>query len=151
MIATQTVEREIVVAAPVQRVWDVLTEPQHIGQWFGSRAELEPRVGGDGVLEFEGHGAFKISVVRFDPTSHFSYRWANKIGTEAVPGLSTLVEFTLEPAGDGTKLRVVESGLSAQDTVIVDGVQKVFFPGMPVVPKQVAMGAPAASPAVAMK
>jgi uncharacterized protein YndB with AHSA1/START domain len=113
MIATQTVEREIVVAAPVERVWAVLTEPQHIGQWFGSRAELEPRVGGDGLLEFEGHGAYKISVVRFDPTSHFSYRWANKIGAEAVPGLSTLVEFTLEPAGDGTKLRVVESDFDA--------------------------------------
>ncbi len=109
MLATQTVEREIVVAAPIARVWSVLTEPQHIGQWFGSRAELEPRAGGDGVLEFEGYGAFKISVVRFDPTSHFSYRWANKAGEEAIPGLSTLVEFTLEPAGDGTKLRVVES------------------------------------------
>ena len=109
MLATQTVEREIMVAAPVDRVWAVLTEPQHIGQWFGSRAELEPRAGGDGLLEFDGYGAFKISVVRFDPTSHFSYRWANKVGAEAVPGTSTLVEFTLEPAGDRTKLRVVES------------------------------------------
>ena len=48
-------------------------------------------------------------------------------------------------------LRVVASGLTPRDRVIVQGVQKVFFPGMPVVPKQVAMGAPAASPAVAMK
>lgn len=39
-------------------------------------------------------------------------------------------------------LRVVESGLTPQDKVIVHGVQKVFFPGMPVAPKQVAMGAP---------
>ncbi|MFT4038400.1 MAG: SRPBCC family protein [Thermomicrobiales bacterium] len=109
MIATQTVEREIIVNAPVQRVWDVLTQPQHIGQWFGSRAELEPRVGGAGLLEFEGYGAFAISVVRFDPTSHFAYRWANKPGWEAVPGKSTLVEFTLEPSDAGTKLRVVES------------------------------------------
>ena len=38
-------------------------------------------------------------------------------------------------------LRVVESGLSPQDKVIVDGVQKVFFPGMPVTPNVVAMGA----------
>jgi len=41
----------------------------------------------------------------------------------------------------GQALRVVESGLTAQDTVIVNGVQKVFFPGMPVVPKKVAMEA----------
>jgi len=35
--------------------------------------------------------------------------------------------------------------------VIVQGVQKVFFPGMPVLPKQVAMGAAAPAPTVAMK
>ena len=42
-------------------------------------------------------------------------------------------------------LRVVTSGLSAGDKVIVNGVQKVFFPGMPVAPKQVAMQPPAAA------
>jgi membrane fusion protein, multidrug efflux system len=39
-------------------------------------------------------------------------------------------------------LRVVTSGLAPKDTVIVNGVQKVFFPGMQVTPKQVAMGTP---------
>ncbi|MGN6513993.1 MAG: efflux RND transporter periplasmic adaptor subunit [Lysobacteraceae bacterium] len=39
-------------------------------------------------------------------------------------------------------LRVVESGLAPQDKVIVHGVQKVFFPGMPVQPRVIAMGAP---------
>lgn len=125
MLATQTVEREIIVAAPVERVWAVLTEPQHIGQWFGSRAELVPHVGGDGLLEFEGYGAFKISVVRFDPPRHFSYRWANKAGDEAVPGLSTLVEFTLEPAGEGTKLRVVESDFETLPLTDVEREQEI--------------------------
>ena len=37
-------------------------------------------------------------------------------------------------------LRVVDSGLDATDKVIVNGVQKVFFPGMTVAPKVVAMG-----------
>ena len=36
-------------------------------------------------------------------------------------------------------LRVVESGLSPGDAVIVSGLQKVFMPGMPVAPKKVAM------------
>ena len=48
-------------------------------------------------------------------------------------------DVVLGRAVDG--LRVVESGLAAQDAVIVNGVQKVFFPGMPVVPKNVAMDA----------
>ncbi|WP_157825026.1 MULTISPECIES: efflux RND transporter periplasmic adaptor subunit [unclassified Stenotrophomonas] len=49
-------------------------------------------------------------------------------------------------------LRIVENGLAAGDKVIVDGVQKVFMPGMPVQAKPVAMQsgtAPAAAPAKA--
>ena len=45
-------------------------------------------------------------------------------------------------------LRIVEQGLAAGDRVIVDGVQKVFFPGMPVTAKAVAMDA---ARSVAMK
>jgi multidrug efflux system membrane fusion protein len=50
-------------------------------------------------------------------------------------------------------LRVVDSGLDAQDAVIIRGMQKIFFPGMPVQPKTIAMDgtdAPAGEP-VAMK
>ncbi len=46
-------------------------------------------------------------------------------------------------------LREVVSGLEAGDRVIVHGVQKVFFPGMPVAPVPVEMGAPPPSPQVA--
>lgn len=36
-------------------------------------------------------------------------------------------------------LRIVRSGLAAGDRVVVDGVQKIFMPGMPVEAKTVAM------------
>jgi membrane fusion protein, multidrug efflux system len=52
----------------------------------------------------------------------------------------------LGPAIDG--LRVVRQGLEPGDQVIVNGLQKVFFPGMPVAPEVVAMRA-AADPRVA--
>ena len=51
-------------------------------------------------------------------------------------------------------LRVVDSGLDAQDSVIIRGIQKIFFPGMPVQPKTIAMdegGTPAGKDPVAMK
>ena len=63
-------------------------------------------------------------------------------------------DVTLGREVDG--LRVVEAGLEPGDEVIVAGVQKVFFPGMPVAPVRVAMdgtpdsaapGAVAAAPA----
>ncbi|WP_267118378.1 efflux RND transporter periplasmic adaptor subunit, partial [Xanthomonas sacchari] len=43
-------------------------------------------------------------------------------------------------------LRIVRSGLSAGDKVIVDGVQKVFMPGMPVQAKPIAQTASPAAP-----
>ncbi len=56
-------------------------------------------------------------------------------------------DVVLGPVIDG--LRVVTSGLAPSDKVIVHGVQKVFFPGMPVAPKQIAMGAPPPAPQLA--
>ncbi|MGE0580608.1 MAG: efflux RND transporter periplasmic adaptor subunit [Steroidobacteraceae bacterium] len=48
-------------------------------------------------------------------------------------------DVVLGRSADG--LRIVTSGLAAGDQVIVNGVQKVFFAGMPVAPQPVAMGA----------
>lgn len=58
-------------------------------------------------------------------------------------------DVTLGRTADG--LRIVETGLKPGDKVIVSGVQKVFFPGMPVADKTVVMGAPEVAPAIAMK
>lgn len=43
-------------------------------------------------------------------------------------------------------LRVVTDGLAANDTVLVNGLQKVFFPGMPVQPNPVPMDKPEQAP-----
>lgn len=51
-------------------------------------------------------------------------------------------------------LRVVQSGLAPDDKIVVVGLQKVFYPGMPVIPAEVSMGvppAPAAPAAMAEK
>jgi multidrug efflux system membrane fusion protein len=45
-------------------------------------------------------------------------------------------------------LRVITEGLAAGDQVIVHGVQKVFFPGMPVQPQTIGMGDPPSAPQV---
>jgi uncharacterized protein YndB with AHSA1/START domain len=29
-------ERDILISAPIERVWAVATEPEHVGVWFGS-------------------------------------------------------------------------------------------------------------------
>ena len=119
-MVTDQIERETVIAAPVERVWQLITEAEHLGRWFGDAgAEIDLRPGGAMVLRWTDYGTSHGRVVAVEPHTRFSYRWApfkDPGGEEPVEGNSTLVEFTLEPAGDGTRLRVVESGFAALAT-----------------------------------
>jgi uncharacterized protein YndB with AHSA1/START domain len=111
------IEREITIAAPVERVWSVLTEAEHINGWFADAgAEIDLRPGGALVMRWEEYGMARARVEAVEPPSRFAYRWTAhhaKPGAEPEPGNSTLVEFTLEPEGDATRLRVVETGFAA--------------------------------------
>jgi uncharacterized protein YndB with AHSA1/START domain len=113
-VVPEHIERETVIAAPVERVWALLTEAEHLGRWFGDAgAELDLRPGGALSLSWERYGVVRGRVVDVEAPRRFSYRWAvlrEAHGSEPVEGNSTLVEFTLEAEGDGTRLRVVESG-----------------------------------------
>ena len=118
MVADQ-IEREIVIDAPVERVWALITEAEHLGRWFGDAgAEIDLRPGGAIVLRWAEHGTSRGRVVAVEPQSRFSYRWAALFARdeEPVEGNSTLVEFTLAPEGAGTRLRVVESGFASLAT-----------------------------------
>ncbi|HEY5274624.1 MAG TPA: SRPBCC family protein [Acidimicrobiales bacterium] len=115
-MSTDRIEREIMIAAPPERVWAVLTEPAHVGIWFGtgSPAEIDLRPGGLMVLDHGEHGSYSTLIVKVDPPRAFSYRWASAYpDAVATPENSTLVEFSLEPAAGGTVLKVVESGFDA--------------------------------------
>ncbi|MFI7098830.1 SRPBCC family protein [Streptomyces sp. NPDC050161] len=115
---TDRIEREISIAAPVARVWAVLTEPEHVGNWFGQGepTPVDLRPGGLMHLDHGPYGQFPTTIVRVEPPHRFAYRWASgHPGEVAVEGNSTLVEFTLTPEGDGTRLRVVESGFDTID------------------------------------
>jgi uncharacterized protein YndB with AHSA1/START domain len=111
LVVPEQIEREVVVAAPVERVWAVLTQAEHVGKWFGDAgAEVDLRPGGAVVIHWKEHGTVRGRIERLEPLRLFSYRWARPVGAEVRDGHSTLVEFTLSPAGDATRLRVVESG-----------------------------------------
>ena len=107
---TDSIERTILIAAPIERVWKIVTTPEHMGRWFGDAgAERD----GDVIkMRWEEHGEAELRVVRSEAPSVFAYRWdAN------VPGIGdTLVEFTLTPESDGTRVTVVESGWGALRT-----------------------------------
>jgi uncharacterized protein YndB with AHSA1/START domain len=115
-MSADRIEREISISAPIERVWAVLTEPDHVGVWFGGGgpAEVDLRPGGVMVLDHGEHGTYPTVIVTVDAPRSFSYRWASAYpGVVATEVNSTLVEFTLESIDDGTRLRVVESGFES--------------------------------------
>ena len=107
-----TVRRTIHIAAPVDKVWSAVTEPEHISRWFG-RAELDQA--GVGSLTWPDRGPVPLRVEAMDPPRTVTYRWSNDDALDRLPASldeehSTVFTFTLEPTADGTRLTVVESG-----------------------------------------
>jgi len=98
-------------------------------------------------VQLQGSGQFKAMLI--DDKAVLTDQDRKYVYVLGEKNAATRKDVKLGPVIDG--LRVVSSGLAPSDKVIVHGVQKVFFPGMPVQPKVIAMGAPAPQPQVAMK
>jgi uncharacterized protein YndB with AHSA1/START domain len=114
-LTVDQIEREIVIAAPVERVWAMLTEGEHVGVWFGTGepAKIDLRPGGTMYLDHGPHGVFLNTIEAVYPPRFLSYWWAHPFpGEQAHKENATLVEFTLTEEGGGTRLRVVESGFT---------------------------------------
>ena len=116
-----SVEREIVIKGPVERVWAALTDPAQFPTWGPERIEGRLEPGQRPVLDFgpTGGGRVRVYVVAVQAPTYFAYRWMQGetkpevLLRDPLEGHNTLVEFRLESAEGGTRVRVVESGLSA--------------------------------------
>lgn len=117
-MTTDTIEREVLIQAPVDRVWSMITEAEHLGAWFGEAgADIDLRPGGALEVRWDGHSLTGVVAV-VDPTRRFAFRWRQIDGTadaNLADGNSTLVEFSLEREGEATRVRLVESGFAALD------------------------------------
>ena len=112
-MVVDSIEREIVIEAPVDVVWSVVTEPEHVARWFSDEAEIDLRPGGDArVTWHQEGGAYRVRIERVEPPHTFAYRWVRRPGIEPVEGNSTLVVFSLRAEGEHTRLRVTESGFA---------------------------------------
>lgn len=111
------IEKFIEIRAPVSRVWRALTDHREFGTWFRVRLD-SPFVAGEvsrGQLTYPGyeHVKWEAVVQKIEPERYFSFTWhpyAVEPGVDYSAEPSTLVEFSLEPKGNGTLLRVTESG-----------------------------------------
>ena len=112
-----TIERDIVIEAPVEAVWGAVTQPGQISRWFTDAAEIDLRPNGTSTLVWDGRATSQpatvhLRIVTIEPPRTFSFRWLHPAGAAAGDNNSLLVEFTLTPEGGHTRLRLAESGLS---------------------------------------
>jgi uncharacterized protein YndB with AHSA1/START domain len=111
----RTIEREIHVDASPEVVFEVVSSPEHIRQWWPEEAEFEPAPGATGHLVFhrdapETAVVEPLTVVDVQPPHRFSFRWVYEAGQAPGPNNSLLVTFELEPVGSGTRLKMTETG-----------------------------------------
>ena len=113
------IEKTVIIAAPVERVWRALTDHREFGTWF--RVALD----GPFVLGQSTHGAMTYPGAEGWPWESrteameehrlFAFSWAHTVDRDQDLSTAprTRVEFRLEPEGEGTRLRIIESGFDA--------------------------------------
>jgi uncharacterized protein YndB with AHSA1/START domain len=87
------IRKQIVLPSPRADVWEALTDPERLEDWFANEVELDLREGGDATFRW-GNGEerhAKITVV--DPERRLSFDWDDEDGQ-----FEGTVAFTLDAA-----------------------------------------------------
>ncbi len=93
------IERDIIFPASPAEVWEALTEPERLEEWFASEVSLDARPGGEGVFRW-GDGDERRAVVReLEPEERLVLDWED----------DGQVILELEEVDGGTRLHVVET------------------------------------------
>ncbi|MGB3440515.1 MAG: SRPBCC domain-containing protein [Actinophytocola sp.] len=105
------IERVVEIRQSREKVWAALTTAEGLGAWFGNQATIDLRPGGAATMAWDSGDSASMRVERVDEPSVFAFTW-HIYGLPEDDPRRTYVEFTLEPAGDGTRLTVVETGFA---------------------------------------
>ena len=92
------VTREVVVPAPPEEVWQALTEPERLEEWFANEVELDVRPGGAGLFRWDDGEERRAVVREVEPEERLVLDWDDE----------GRVVFTLEEVPDGTRISVRE-------------------------------------------
>ena len=117
--AADRIEKTAVLRAPRSRVWRALSDVREFGAWFltdfdGEFAEGATLRGRPRNPGYE-HLTIEIRIERMEPERRFAFRWHpyEVDPSDASHEPTTLVEFRLDDAPEGTRLTVTESGFDA--------------------------------------
>jgi uncharacterized protein YndB with AHSA1/START domain len=130
-MSNDRIEKEVVLRAPLERVWRAISDADEFGRWFGVRFDgpfvagtsvtgvITPTTVDEDVARAQEPHAGKSDtwqIVAIEPQRRLALRWhpyAVESGTDSSQEPTTLVEFTLDEMADGVRLRIVESGFDA--------------------------------------
>jgi uncharacterized protein YndB with AHSA1/START domain len=109
-----SIKRELRIDAAPEAVYEAISSPEHMREWWSDAAEFDPVPGATGAITFGDPAApdatiEQLLVLEADPPRRFAFRWAYEEGP-ATETNSFLVTFDLIPSGDGTLLRFAETG-----------------------------------------
>jgi uncharacterized protein YndB with AHSA1/START domain len=93
------VKREIVLPSPREEVWEALTDPERLEEWFANEVELDLREGGEATFRWANGEERHAVITEVDPERKLGFEWADE----------GEVAFTLDDDVDGTRLTVVET------------------------------------------
>ncbi|MGH8959529.1 MAG: SRPBCC family protein [Acidimicrobiia bacterium] len=111
----RAVTEEVLIAATPETVFEFFVDPMLMRTWMGEHAVLEPRPGGVFAIDI-GTALARGEYVEVLAPERVVFTWGWE-GSEAVPPGSSTVTFTFEPVAEGTLLRMVHEGLSAEESV----------------------------------
>jgi uncharacterized protein YndB with AHSA1/START domain len=119
---SDAITRDIIINASPETVYDVVSRPEHIVEWFSDGADFEPVPDARGVLTWQDKKTSRtttveVTVVAADRPRLFAFHWVSPERQRETPTATdpVLVEFRITAESDGTRLVVSESGLDAVD------------------------------------
>lgn len=109
-----SVQREVLVVAPLDTVWELLTDGEQMSRWMGQSATFDPSPGGSYRIEIVPGQVVAGEYVDIHPQRRlaFTWGWEGDAGMSVPPG-STIVVFDLLPTVSGTLLRLTHQDLPA--------------------------------------
>jgi uncharacterized protein YndB with AHSA1/START domain len=106
-----TVERSIWIAAPRERVWQAITDPQQLGKWYATHYKWEIpalQVGAQVTFYNSDTDILHATIEVLDPLREWRLRW-----DPVEQGVVLVTTFWLEEENGGTRATITETGYEA--------------------------------------